>query len=99
MGNMNKENMEQINAFERIKDLDTLIDAFMTMGSYEKQHSLGVRDKTIFVLAKMQKEAPELIPEGANLNNIIVAAWFHDIGKLMTPPEVLNKNGKLTDQE
>lgn len=96
---MNKENMEQINAFERIKDLDTLIDAFMTMGSYEKQHSLGVRDKTIFVLAKMQKEAPELIPDGTNLNNIIVAAWFHDIGKLMTPPEVLNKNGKLTDQE
>lgn len=37
--------------------------------------------------------------EGQQLKDIGVAAMLHDIGKLFVPEEVLNKNGKLTDDE
>ena len=33
------------------------------------------------------------------LNVLTLAAYFHDIGKLQVPEEVLNKTGKLTDEE
>lgn len=33
------------------------------------------------------------------LSTITLAGYFHDIGKLQIPDEVLNKNGKLTDEE
>lgn len=34
-----------------------------------------------------------------DIRNVIQAALLHDIGKLETPPEILNKNGSLTDEE
>lgn len=37
--------------------------------------------------------------EGQQLKDIGVAAMLHDIGKLFVPEEVLNKQGKLTDDE
>lgn len=35
----------------------------------------------------------------ADLDNLIIAGLLHDIGKLKIPPEILNKEGKLTDEE
>ncbi|MBU5638398.1 HD domain-containing protein [Geomonas sp. Red69] len=37
--------------------------------------------------------------EGPQLRDIGVAAMLHDIGKLFVPEEVLNKKGKLTNEE
>ncbi|WP_224960961.1 HD-GYP domain-containing protein [Geomonas subterranea] len=37
--------------------------------------------------------------EGQQLKDIGVAAMLHDIGKLFVPEEIINKNGKLTDEE
>ena len=37
--------------------------------------------------------------EGQHLKDIGVSAMLHDIGKLFVPEEVLNKQGKLTDEE
>ena len=34
-----------------------------------------------------------------DLNTLTVAALFHDIGKLLIPPEILQKSAKLTDEE
>lgn len=33
------------------------------------------------------------------LNLLTLAGYFHDIGKITIPPQVLNKTGKLTDEE
>ncbi len=37
--------------------------------------------------------------EGQQLKDIGVAAMLHDIGKLFVPEEIINKKGKLTDEE
>jgi putative nucleotidyltransferase with HDIG domain len=37
--------------------------------------------------------------EGAQLRALGLAALLHDIGKVRTPPEILNKPGALTDRE
>jgi putative nucleotidyltransferase with HDIG domain len=37
--------------------------------------------------------------EGAALRQLGLAALLHDIGKVRTPPEILNKTEKLTDRE
>lgn len=34
-----------------------------------------------------------------DLNTLTIAALFHDIGKLLIPPEILQKSSKLTDEE
>ena len=34
-----------------------------------------------------------------DLNTLTLAALLHDIGKTQIPPEILNKQGKLTDEE
>lgn len=35
----------------------------------------------------------------SDLDSLIIAGLLHDIGKILIPPEVLNKEGKLTDEE
>lgn len=37
--------------------------------------------------------------EPAEVENIRIASMMHDIGKLLIPPEILEKMGKLTDEE
>ena len=37
--------------------------------------------------------------DGAQLKKIQLSAYLHDIGKISTPPEILEKNGALTEEE
>ena len=34
-----------------------------------------------------------------DLDQLVIAGLVHDIGKILIPPEILNKEGKLTDEE
>jgi putative nucleotidyltransferase with HDIG domain len=34
-----------------------------------------------------------------DLDQLVIAGLLHDIGKILIPPEVLNKEGRLTDEE
>ena len=62
------------------------------MDEYTFTHSLNV---CLLNLA----QASSLGIKGELLNDIGLAAMLHDIGKLFMPVEVLNKPGKLTDEE
>ena len=42
---------------------------------------------------------PKGLKERVNVKSVKDAAMLHDIGKVLIPAEVLNKNGKLTDKE
>ena len=55
-----------------------------------QEHFLTTYDKA--------KELGKCLPDD-ELNVLMQAALLHDIGKAFIPPEILNKNGKLTDQE
>ena len=59
---------------------------------YTKGHSTRVADYTA-MLAKELGYDEETVEKYHNI------ALLHDIGKIGVPPEVLNKQGKLTDQE
>ena len=41
----------------------------------------------------------EGVNQGVNMSNIQQAAMFHDIGKVLIPENILNKKGKLTEEE
>jgi HD-GYP domain-containing protein (c-di-GMP phosphodiesterase class II) len=51
----------------------------------------------VCILAMSQAES--LGFSGEHLHNIGVASLLHDVGKVFIPEEILNKKGKLTDEE
>lgn len=95
------EEVEQFD-FESIKNKQPYLDEFSSylelnikIEMLEEQklgHLLRVA-KYARVLARSLKLPKEQI------NNIYIAALFHDIGKYLIPEEVLGKPGKLNDEE
>lgn len=45
------------------------------------------------------KNLPQALKQHVNLKDLKDAAILHDFGKVLIPPEILNKHGKLTDEE
>ena len=71
---------------------------------FDMIHNMRSSDDTIYthslnvamisrILGKWLKWSRE------DLNQLVIAGLVHDIGKILIPPEVLNKEGKLTDEE
>ena len=55
-------------------------------------HVRGVTDITTKICEELKMDYPRL-------KHMVVGAYLHDVGKIMIPNEVLQKNGKLTDEE
>ncbi|MBR6127632.1 HD domain-containing protein [bacterium] len=51
------------------------------------------------VAAQMYSTLPAETKQGISMSNLQQAAMFHDIGKIFIPDSILNKQGKLTDEE
>ncbi len=75
--------------FNTIKVLAAAIDA---KDKYTHGHSERVAKYSVTIARQMG-----LSPE--DLTRIEAAAYLHDIGKIGVPDQVLNKNGRLTDEE
>lgn len=54
---------------------------------------------SVAVCALMVSLAKQLKLDGEQIRQAGLAGLLHDIGKMMIPPEILNKPGKLTDAE
>ena len=54
---------------------------------------------TVEIAANIAKNLPPALRAQINLKNLKDGALLHDFGKVMIPPEVLNKPGKLTPEE
>ncbi|KAF2955554.1 metal-dependent phosphohydrolase [Marinitoga sp. 38H-ov] len=59
---------------------------------YTKNHSRNVADLAVNI-------AEEMNLDKSYIRKIYLAGLLHDIGKLLIPLEILNKNGPLTDNE
>ncbi len=62
------------------------------MDTYTFEHSVNI-SVLMMSFTKSRGMPPEII------HNVGVGGLLHDIGKTLTPPEILNKPGKLTDEE
>lgn len=70
----------------------SLVNAVDAKSPWTKGHSLRVRHYSIMI-------AHELGMNAAETNMLSIAALLHDIGKIGTYDDVLNKAGALTDEE
>ena len=72
-----------------VKSLASAIDA---KDEYTRHHSTRVTDFTLKIAAKMGFSEKEL-------SELELAAVLHDVGKIAVPESILNKPGKLTNEE
>lgn len=77
---------------EEIKELRRIGESVEQKDRYTHRHSSRVSKYAIQVAAKIG-----MVRE--RIENLFLAAILHDIGKINIPEEVLNKPGKLTDDE
>ncbi|HOB19282.1 MAG TPA: HD domain-containing phosphohydrolase [Candidatus Atribacteria bacterium] len=75
-----------------IKELKALADKVSEKDRYILEHNRRVRDYALKIAGKLNlsKERSE---------NLAFASMFHDLGKINIPDEILNKPGKLTEEE
>ncbi|MBM7691165.1 putative nucleotidyltransferase with HDIG domain [Peribacillus deserti] len=77
---------------DHIKNLREFVTRVEQKDKYTYLHSERVAKYSIKIAKKLklQKEQVE---------NLFLAAGFHDVGKINVPEEILNKPGRLTDEE
>lgn len=90
---------------ELLKGVKSLITPGQTVIQYfDMLHNLRSSDDSVYshslnvamisrILGKWLKWT------GSDLDSLVIAGLLHDIGKMLIPPEILNKEGKLTDEE
>lgn len=69
-----------------------LVEAIDAKDSYTKGHSRRVAEYSVSI-AKQAGKTPE------ECETIYLTALLHDIGKIGIPDAIINKNGRLTDEE
>ena len=67
--------------------------------SESSEHILHIRTATEMMLRKLVKTTDAYPLTEADISLITTASSLHDIGKIRVPEEILNKPGKLTDEE
>lgn len=62
-------------------------------------HVLNVRSLVEVLLERLLQKSDRYIIDSRDRNTIAMASVLHDIGKLAIPDSILNKPGRLTDEE
>lgn len=92
--------LHSLEAWEKIAEFARL--TIKSIGSSEYStwinHADGVQNTVWFILTTLRKEG--LLHMGDDdIIDFMIAAFLHDIGKLVVPLNILNKPVKLTDEE
>ncbi|MGM0838051.1 MAG: HD domain-containing phosphohydrolase [Bacillota bacterium] len=77
---------------ENVTELKKMVEKVEERDPYTSKHSDRVSKYSIKISRKMK-----LVKE--KLENLYIASYLHDIGKINIPTEILNKPGKLTEEE
>ncbi len=79
--------------------IDTLSSIIEHRSTESGNHVLRIRRFTNVLLHAVAENFPEYGLNDTSINLITSAAALHDIGKISIPDSILNKPGKLTDEE
>ncbi|MBQ8334418.1 MAG: diguanylate cyclase [Clostridia bacterium] len=92
---------EQKNALHNSKDIlvDTLSTIIECRSVESGQHVLRIRSFTAVLLREVSRCCPEYSLDNETISKISDAADMHDICKISIPDAILNKPGRLTDEE
>ena len=82
--------IQQNSSFEQIAN--AMAGAIDAKDGYTKGHSRRVAEYSM-------KIAKELGKSDDKCEQVYFAALLHDVGMIVVPPEILTKNGRLTDEE
>lgn len=86
-------NYDVYRTLEKNQDtVDKLLKEIQTKDHYTGEHSLRVYEL-------VKRLAVRLGYKDKALNNITKAAYYHDLGKIHVPDEILNKSSRLNDDE
>jgi response regulator RpfG family c-di-GMP phosphodiesterase/signal transduction histidine kinase len=75
-----------------LSTVKSLVSAIDAKDEYTRHHSARVTEFTLKIARKMSFSEKEI-------GDLELAALLHDVGKIAVPENILNKPGKLTDQE
>lgn len=87
-----KEILPAIHDISRNPNVFELVEAIKAKDDYTYQHNVGVGVLSTLIGRWMNMDESEL-------SILSLAAILHDVGKIKIPIEILNKPGKLTDEE
>lgn len=73
-------------------DLVEQLDAIQTKDHYTYEHCKRVKRLVNEIIENLEMDYEDQ-------KNILVAAYFHDVGKIKIPDHILNKPGRLTEAE
>lgn len=79
--------------------LDTLSSIIEYRSTESGNHVLRIRGFTKILLEALSHSFPEYQLDATTIDIITSAAALHDIGKVSIPDHILNKPGKLTEEE
>ncbi len=89
--------------FEREKDSNVLVNimggAMELRNGESGPHVLHVRNLTEILLERLVQKTDDYPISAVERSTIAMASTLHDIGKLAIPDGILNKPGRLTDEE
>ena len=83
---------KKINLQDLSDEIRLEIDVLGGLDIFTDAHVQGVVKTTTKICEEMKMEYNEL-------NKCVLCSYLHDVGKIKVPSEVLQKNGKLTDEE
>ncbi len=63
------------------------------------EHVKNISGLTKILMTQVSKMFPEYALPGEEIEKIANSAILHDVGKISTPDQILNKPGRLTDEE
>ncbi|MDQ1147514.1 putative nucleotidyltransferase with HDIG domain [Bacillus sp. SORGH_AS 510] len=77
---------------ESINELTKIVKQVEEKDQYTYQHSARVQTYSVRIAKQLQLSKEKL-------ENLYFASLFHDVGKIHVPEEILNKPGKLSNEE
>lgn len=83
---------KKINVQELSQEIRCEIDVLGGLDIFTDAHVQGVVKVTTKICEQMNMEYEEL-------KKCVLSAYLHDVGKIRVPASILQKNGKLTDEE